>query len=115
MIVCICKNISNKEIELALNFNCKTLGDLQLKLGVCTQCYRCKESIEQIIREHTMQLDEILEGLPNRKPAKPKNGKERQTYEEKMEELRVYMSETYEQIIKHGQEMTQDLQNKGRM
>ena len=51
MIICICKNVSEKQIRNAICNGCVCFEDLQIELGVCLQCETCKESIKQILKE----------------------------------------------------------------
>ncbi len=53
MIICVCKNVSDKDIRRCLNndCNCSTVEDLQIELGVCMQCEKCEAAIKEIILE----------------------------------------------------------------
>lgn len=51
MIVCVCGNVSSKQIDEAIKSGHDTLEDLQIELGVCCQCCRCKEFLEQKLAE----------------------------------------------------------------
>ena len=53
MIICVCKNVSDKAIRQCVenDCDCSTIEDLQIELGVCLQCESCKDSIEQILKE----------------------------------------------------------------
>jgi len=49
MIVCICKNISDKEIKAELNNGINSLCDLKRALGVATKCGMCECEVKQIV------------------------------------------------------------------
>ena len=49
MIVCICKSVSNSEINSAIDNGVKTYGKLQNVLGVGTQCGSCSCEVKQIL------------------------------------------------------------------
>ena len=51
MIVCVCKNISDKKIKESLNNN-KTFEDMQFELGLCTNCEKCKDCIQSILEDY---------------------------------------------------------------
>ena len=49
MIVCICKNISDKEIKAELNNGINSLCDLKRALGVATKCVMCECEVKQLV------------------------------------------------------------------
>lgn len=54
MIICICKNISDKQIRSYIRNGCLVFEDLQIELGVCVQCESCYQSIQLIIKEENV-------------------------------------------------------------
>ena len=43
MIVCVCRRVSDRDIERAAREGCRTFEDLQMDLGVAVCCGRCAE------------------------------------------------------------------------
>lgn len=43
MIVCVCRRVSNRDIERSAQQGCTTFDELQMELGVSTCCGRCTE------------------------------------------------------------------------
>lgn len=50
MIICICKNVSEKEIRNAICNGCSRFEDLQIELGVCVQCEKCETAIKDLVK-----------------------------------------------------------------
>lgn len=52
MIVCICNNITDKQIREAIyKHHCRTVVELHNILGVCVNCCKCRETIEEILED----------------------------------------------------------------
>jgi bacterioferritin-associated ferredoxin len=49
MIVCICKVVSEKALKEAILSGSQTFDDLQIDLGVATQCGKCEQCIRECI------------------------------------------------------------------
>jgi bacterioferritin-associated ferredoxin len=52
MIVCVCNNISDREIRQAMEFGITSMDELRSALGVATCCGQCFSCAEDIINEH---------------------------------------------------------------
>jgi bacterioferritin-associated ferredoxin len=51
MIVCLCKQVSCKEIRSAASNGVQTLRELSRELGVATQCGKCAQCARGILEE----------------------------------------------------------------
>lgn len=45
MIVCVCRNVSEREIRRACRKGAHTLADIQVETGACTNCHACKTAV----------------------------------------------------------------------
>ncbi|MRW93402.1 2Fe-2S ferredoxin [Duganella sp. FT80W] len=52
MIVCVCNNISDREIRQAMEFGITSMEELRGALGVATCCGQCFSCAEEILNEH---------------------------------------------------------------
>lgn len=52
MIVCVCNNISDREIRQAMEFGITSMDELRRDLGVSTCCGQCFSCAEEILNEH---------------------------------------------------------------
>ena len=52
MIVCVCNNISEREIRQAVDFGLSTMDELSRDLGVATCCGQCHSCAKDVLREH---------------------------------------------------------------
>jgi bacterioferritin-associated ferredoxin len=52
MIVCVCNNISDREIRQAMEFGLTSMEELHSALGVATCCGQCFSCAEDILNEH---------------------------------------------------------------
>ncbi|MDW3096446.1 MAG: (2Fe-2S)-binding protein [Gammaproteobacteria bacterium] len=50
MFVCICKQVTDRHIEEAVNNGASSFSDVQSELGVATQCGECKNHARQCMR-----------------------------------------------------------------
>jgi bacterioferritin-associated ferredoxin len=51
MIVCICNNVSDREIRRAVDLGLNTMTDLRRDLGVGTCCGKCHSCAKKILQE----------------------------------------------------------------
>lgn len=60
MIVCVCNNISDREIRQAVDLGLSSLAELRQDLGVATCCGKCASCAKQVLNEHlaTVQMSE---------------------------------------------------------
>lgn len=52
MIVCVCNNISEREIHQAADLGLTTMEALRNGLGVGTCCGKCKSCAKSVLKEH---------------------------------------------------------------
>jgi bacterioferritin-associated ferredoxin len=52
MIVCVCNNISDREIRQAVDLGLSSMAGLRRDLGVATCCGKCASCARQVMREH---------------------------------------------------------------
>jgi bacterioferritin-associated ferredoxin len=52
MIVCVCNNISDREIRQAVELGMTSMADLYKELGVGTCCGKCVSYARQVMHEH---------------------------------------------------------------
>lgn len=52
MIVCVCNNISDREIRQAVELGLTTMEELRRDLGVSTCCGQCFSCAEDILNQH---------------------------------------------------------------
>lgn len=52
MIVCVCNNISDREIRQAADFGVSSMAELRRDLGVATCCGKCHGCAEQVLGRH---------------------------------------------------------------
>jgi bacterioferritin-associated ferredoxin len=64
MIVCVCNNISDREIRLAVDLGLHTMAELRRDLGVATCCGKCHSCAKEVLQEHlessTVLREQIL-------------------------------------------------------
>ncbi len=51
MIVCICNNVSDRDIRKAVDAGMHTMRELRQNLGVATCCGKCNACARQVLRE----------------------------------------------------------------
>ncbi|WP_295991054.1 (2Fe-2S)-binding protein [Rugamonas sp.] len=56
MIVCVCNNISDREIRQAVELGLTSFDELQRDLGVATCCGQCKDCACAVLDEHLAKL-----------------------------------------------------------
>ena len=52
MIVCVCNNISDREIRQAVDLGLSTMAELREDLGVGTCCGKCASCARQVLHAH---------------------------------------------------------------
>jgi bacterioferritin-associated ferredoxin len=52
MIVCVCNNISDREIRQAIELGISSMPDLYRELGVGTCCGKCVSYAREVLHEH---------------------------------------------------------------
>jgi bacterioferritin-associated ferredoxin len=52
MIVCVCNNISDREIRQAIDLGLTSMDELRRDLGVSTCCGRCEAYAEKVLTAH---------------------------------------------------------------
>jgi bacterioferritin-associated ferredoxin len=52
MIVCVCNNISDREIRQAVDLGLSSMDELRRDLGVATCCGKCASYAEQVLTTH---------------------------------------------------------------
>jgi bacterioferritin-associated ferredoxin len=52
MIVCVCNNISDREIRQAVEMGLTSMSDLYKELGVGTCCGKCVSYAREVMNEH---------------------------------------------------------------
>ncbi|MBI3230690.1 MAG: (2Fe-2S)-binding protein [Burkholderiales bacterium] len=55
MIVCVCNNVSDREISQAVELGAATMDDLQRDLGVATCCGQCHSCAKQVLQSALTQ------------------------------------------------------------
>ncbi|WP_049721518.1 bacterioferritin-associated ferredoxin [Gilvimarinus polysaccharolyticus] len=60
MYVCLCKGITDRQIEAAVHDGADSLGKLRKTLGVASQCGKCSSLTREILDE-TLQSSSMLE------------------------------------------------------
>ncbi|BFM20302.1 bacterioferritin-associated ferredoxin [Gilvimarinus japonicus] len=63
MYVCLCKGITDHQIEAAVHEGAHSLGKLRKTLGVASQCGKCASLTREILDE-TLQEVPMLAGVP---------------------------------------------------
>jgi bacterioferritin-associated ferredoxin len=61
MIVCVCNNISDREIRQAVDMGLSTMAELRRDLGVATCCGKCAPCAKEVLTEHlAVQVKETV-------------------------------------------------------
>lgn len=61
MIVCVCNNISDREIRDAANLGIDSIAELRRELGVGTMCGKCVSYAREVLHEHLESNTTITE------------------------------------------------------
>jgi bacterioferritin-associated ferredoxin len=60
MIVCVCNNISDREVRQAIELGITSLDELRRDLGLATCCGQCADTAADILNEHLGRLNETV-------------------------------------------------------
>ncbi|MED5593536.1 (2Fe-2S)-binding protein [Janthinobacterium sp. P210006] len=52
MIVCVCNNISDREIRQAVDLGLSSMAELRRDLGVATCCGKCHTCAREVLNDH---------------------------------------------------------------
>ena len=61
MIVCVCNNISDREIRQAVDLGISSVAELHKELGVGTMCGKCVSYAREVLNEHLDSKTTIIE------------------------------------------------------
>jgi bacterioferritin-associated ferredoxin len=61
MIVCVCNNISDREIRQAVDLGLSTMAELRQDLGVATCCGKCASCAKQVLVQHLESKTHVVE------------------------------------------------------
>jgi len=51
MYVCLCRGITERQVQKAINDGCSDYADVRKKLQIGTQCGKCAYFVKQIVKE----------------------------------------------------------------
>ncbi|MBA5690246.1 (2Fe-2S)-binding protein [Rugamonas apoptosis] len=57
MIVCVCNNISDREIRQAAELGLSNMDELRAQLGVATCCGQCADCAQDVLDTHQAKLN----------------------------------------------------------
>jgi bacterioferritin-associated ferredoxin len=69
MIVCVCNNISDREIRAAIDLGIDSMAELHRELGVGTCCGKCVSYAREVLHEH-VAAQAGLQATELRRPSK---------------------------------------------
>ena len=52
MYICICEEVTDKQIKSAIKGGAKCMRDLRKELGIASQCGQCGQCAKAILKEH---------------------------------------------------------------
>lgn len=61
MIVCVCNNISDREIRQAVDLGISSIAELREELGVGTMCGKCVSYAREVLHEHLESTTTVTE------------------------------------------------------
>jgi bacterioferritin-associated ferredoxin len=61
MIVCVCNNISDREIRQAVDLGLSTMAELRSDLGVATCCGKCVSCAREVLHTHLESKVQVTE------------------------------------------------------
>lgn len=61
MYVCVCRAVTDRDIDKAVQRGCCSMRDLRNELGVATQCGRCALTAKDVLNE---SLDRLAREIP---------------------------------------------------
>lgn len=56
MIVCVCRRVSDRDIEREVHRGCSSFEDLQIDLGVAMSCGTCTDCAVQVFERHVTRI-----------------------------------------------------------
>jgi bacterioferritin-associated ferredoxin len=59
MIVCVCNNISDREIRQAVDLGLSSMDELRRDLGVATCCGKCETYAEEVLNTHVERTNAV--------------------------------------------------------
>jgi bacterioferritin-associated ferredoxin len=59
MYVCICKGVTDTQIELAVDEGAQTMKDLSNQLHVGSQCGKCCQCAKRVLNKKLLQIAEL--------------------------------------------------------
>ncbi len=67
MYICICNQVTDRQIQQAVNDGVSSFSEIQSELGVATKCGECKNHARQCMRRSRAQFESnmILERKPS--------------------------------------------------
>jgi bacterioferritin-associated ferredoxin len=63
MIVCVCNNISDREIRQAVDLGLSSMAELHRELGVGTCCGKCVSYAREVLHEHQAKAATVVTEL----------------------------------------------------
>lgn len=73
MIVCVCNNVSEREIEQAVELGARTIADLRNDLGVASCCGKCHTCAKQVLKASLQaNAEDASKGCSSHHPALPR-------------------------------------------
>lgn len=64
MIVCVCNNISDREIRQAIDLGLSSMAELRRDLGVATCCGKCHSCAKEVLVDHLERIQETVLARP---------------------------------------------------
>jgi bacterioferritin-associated ferredoxin len=64
MIVCVCNNISDREIRQAIDLGLNSMAELRRDLGVATCCGKCHSCVKEVLGDHLERIQETVLARP---------------------------------------------------
>lgn len=61
MIVCVCHNISDREIRQAVDLGLSSMAELRRDLGVATCCGKCRSCAKDVLQQHLERQPAVRE------------------------------------------------------
>jgi len=53
MYICICKQVTDKQIKTAIDEGARSLRDLRNELGITSQCGQCSHCVKTILKKYS--------------------------------------------------------------
>jgi bacterioferritin-associated ferredoxin len=68
MIVCVCNNISDRDIAREAAAGCASFGQLQMRTGVAAGCGCCHQCARETFTEHRQRVSQTSPLMPRATP-----------------------------------------------